>query len=256
VIRAVLFDLDDTLVPESAAWKSAFEIACADAGRRHGIDLESMRRAVFGSARTLWQASPVIEYCRRVGIGSPSSLLSDFPGEGDELAYLRGWAPEYRQQAWTSGLAEVGVSDRGVAEELSIAFKTRFAAIHEPFPDVEPALDELVGMPLGIVTNGASDLQRTKLEVSGLAPRFGVVLISSELGVGKPDQSVFELALERLGVEAGGCLMVGDNPDRDIAPADAIGMPTVFLDRSAGGADHEGNTLSTLEGLPRFLGIS
>ncbi len=47
--------------------------------------------------------------------------------------------------------------------------------------------------------------------------------------IGKPEPLLFEMALEKLGVDPGDCLMVGDRPDTDIAGAAAIGMKTALV---------------------------
>jgi hypothetical protein len=48
---------------------------------------------------------------------------------------------------------------------------------------------------MAVVTNGASCLQREKLAASGLEERFDAVVVSGELGVGKPDAAMFRHAL-------------------------------------------------------------
>src|ERR1700716_4014366 len=93
---ALLFDLDNTLVPELPNYYAAFAAACGEELRERGLDLIAVRDAVFTLARERWLASPVADYTARLGIGSPTSLLSDFPGEAPELAFLRDWAPGYR----------------------------------------------------------------------------------------------------------------------------------------------------------------
>jgi putative hydrolase of the HAD superfamily len=258
MIRAVLFDLDETLVPEAAAWEAAFNLTCASAARLHHLDLKRLRQSVFESALQLWEASPVIEYCRRMGIDSPSSLLSEFPGAGNELAYLRSWAPHYRRQAWAAGLKAVGVPDSELAGKFAESFKALFGTLHKPFADVEPTLDQLVGKRLGILTNGPSDLQRTKIDTSGLGPSFNPVLISTELGIGKPDPRIFEFALERMGVEPRECVMVGDSLERDVQAASTVGIPAVLLKRSNPDdmtSRYAAFGIPTLEGLPRLLEI-
>ena len=232
MIRAVLFDLDDTLVPEASAWERAFAAACADCELDAAVDVVELRRCVFKVARELWQGSPVSAWCRTAGIGSPSSLLSDFPGEGRELEFLRGWSPLYRITAWRAGLAQAGIRDAGASHALSDAFRRAFAVNHRPFDDVLPALDNLTGMSLAVITNGASDLQRAKLRVAGLERYFPAALISGELGFGKPDGRIFRLALDELGVSAAEAVMVGDSPERDIAGAVDAGLRALWLDRA------------------------
>lgn len=248
--------MDDTLVPEREAWIAAFNFAGEKTAQAHHLDLETLRLAVFTSALELWETSPVIEYCQRVGIGSPSSLLSDFPGEGKELAFLRSWAPKYRREAWTMGLREVGVSDPALVEECEHSFRAHFGRLHRPFSDVEPALDRLAGKSLGVLTNGASDLQRSKLQACGLEGRFVTVLISAELGIGKPDPRIFELALEEVGAQRDECVMVGDSLQRDIEGASKVGIPSLWLNRSAAvpaDSKHAASRIQTLEDLPAML---
>ena len=140
-------------------------------------------------------------YCRRVGISSWEGLWCRF--EGEELDGLRRWAPEYRREAWRRALADQGVDDRALAEELGERFGIERRARHEVFADVPAAL-AAAGVPLALVTNGASCLQREKLAGSGLADRFDAVVVSGDLGVGKPDASVFRHALSLLGARRTG----------------------------------------------------
>ncbi|TME70710.1 MAG: HAD family hydrolase [Chloroflexi bacterium] len=92
-LKALLFDLDNTLVPEMANYELAFDDACRATAVANGIDLASLRQAVFGHANELWEQSATFGYCSSLGIGSPTSLLSEFPGDRPEFATLREWAP-------------------------------------------------------------------------------------------------------------------------------------------------------------------
>jgi HAD superfamily hydrolase (TIGR01509 family) len=56
-----------------------------------------------------------------------------------------------------------------------------------------------------------------------------VVIDSSAAGIFKPDAGIFMIALRELGVAARDAAMVGDSPDKDIAPARRLGMRTVWL---------------------------
>src|SRR5438477_1792865 len=126
---AILFDLDNTLVPEMVSYESAFDTATESTVRRLELEPAALRDAVFGAAAKLWLASPVSAYCLRVGIGSPTSLVSDFPGTGDELAYLREWASAYRRESWVSGLEQLGVQDSVTWRPSWIARSARISQI-------------------------------------------------------------------------------------------------------------------------------
>jgi FMN phosphatase YigB (HAD superfamily) len=64
--KAILFDLDDTLVPEFASYSAAFAASCSEIMRRHGIEEAALWSSVRDVAREVWRASPVIDYCQHV----------------------------------------------------------------------------------------------------------------------------------------------------------------------------------------------
>jgi putative hydrolase of the HAD superfamily len=66
------------------------------------------------------------------------------------------------------------------------------------------------GLALAVVSNWDCDLP-AHLERAGIAHLFAAILSSAEAGVAKPDTRIFELALERLQVEAARTLHVGDS---------------------------------------------
>lgn len=233
-IRAILFDLDDTLVVEVASAEAAFLASCALAQERYGIDPAALCQTVRHEARGLWYASPARDYCVSVGISSWEALWARFYGDDPSLQALRAWAPTYRRESWSRALAEYGVDDVSFAEYLSETFGRERRARHIVYPDVEPVLQELSrSFRLALLTNGAPDLQRAKLAGSGLGPYFQVVVVAGELGVGKPDSRVFEAALDRLGVHPGEAVMVGNSLRSDVAGAQGAGIRAIWLNRSA-----------------------
>ena len=74
-------------------------------------------------------------------------------------------------------------------------------------------------LPVAIVTNGITDIQRSRLALSPLKDYVTEVVISEEVGVSKPHPGIFTIALDRLGVKAGEALMVGDGVNSDIRGA-------------------------------------
>ncbi len=257
-IAAVLFDLDDTLVADEAATADAFLATCALARVRHGIDPKVLATAVRRQARRLWQSAPTLAYCRAVGISSAEGLRARFLGDDSHLAALRAWAPTYRREAWTAALAEHGVRDAALAEELAAALAAERGARHWVYPDVVPTLTALrPTYRLALVTNGSPDLQRAKLAGAGLAPYFDAVIVSGEIGVGKPDARPFALALASLGFDHRRAVMVGDSLDRDMAGARNAGIAGVWLDRGGSGTADDPmlpvGRINTLYQLPPLL---
>lgn len=235
-IAAVLFDLDDTLVEEQPAAEAAFLATCALARERYDIDPAALHQSVRGHARRLWYESTTIGYCRDIGISSWEGLWGHFLGDDPNLHALRGWAPAYRRESWAAALADHGVADTGFAERLAAVFQDERRSRHILFPEVEATLADLrQSYRLALVTNGAPDLQREKIEGAKLAPHFDAVVVSGEVGIGKPDPRIFSRALDQLAISPGAAVMVGDSLRRDVLGAQQAGLRAIWVNRA--GAD-------------------
>jgi putative hydrolase of the HAD superfamily len=233
VKRALLFDLDDTLVVEEPAAAASFAATARLAGTRHRVNAGRLATTARERARELWYATPVHPYCMRVGISSWEGLWCRFEGEDPDVHWLREWSPRYRREVWSLALADQGVKDPVLAEELGERYGTERRARHDRFADVPACLDELRdSYTLGLITNGVSCLQREKLATAGLSEYFDVVVVSAEFGVGKPDPSIFEHALSLLGSDPEHTVMIGDSLTRDIDGAIAAGLDGVWVNRS------------------------
>ena len=231
---AILFDLDDTLVVEEPAAAAAFRATADVAAARHDLDAEMLARGARARARELWRAGPHYDHCEgRIGMSSWEALWCRWEGDGAEMRAVREWSPGYRREAWRLALADQGVVDDALTEELAERFVAERRLRHEPFPDARPALDALRRThALALVTNGASCLQREKLAGSGLAEEdFDAVVISGDLGTGKPGREIFAHTLELLGVAADRAVMIGDSLERDVEGAEAAGIRGIWLNR-------------------------
>jgi len=233
VKRALLFDLDDTLVVEEPAATASFAATAQAATTHYQVDAESLALTARERARELWYATPAHPYCMRVGISSWEGLWCRFEGEEPEVQWLRKWSPRYRREVWNLALADQGVQDPMLAEELGEKYDIESRARHHRFADVLDCLDELSNSyTLALITNGASCLQREKLATAGLDEYFDVVVVSAEFGVAKPDPSIFNHALTQLDCQDGHTVMIGDSLTRDIDGAMAAGLRGVWVNRT------------------------
>jgi len=231
--RALLFDLDDTLVVEESAAAAAFRATAQVAVASHRVEADRLALAARERARELWYATPAHPYCLRVGISSWEGLWCRFEGDQPDVRWLREWSPRYRRETWSLALADQGLHDPVLAEELGERYGTERRARHDRFADVSACLDALRDShKLALVTNGASCLQREKLTTAGLDDYFDVVVISGEFGVGKPKPSIFEHTLSLLGTDCEHAVMVEDSLARDVDGAIAAGLRAVWLNRS------------------------
>jgi putative hydrolase of the HAD superfamily len=232
-IETLIFDLDDTLVVEEASAEAAFIETGELARIRYGIDPRELHRTVRKTCRELWYAFPSHPYCKRVGISSWEGMWAEFTGPDPELIPLRNWAPVYRLESWKTALHIHGVEDPYLAAELGELFPKLRRQKNVLCPDTLPVMERLAGhYALGLITNGASDLQRRKLEGAAIAKYFDQVLFSGDIGIGKPDRKPFEVLLTRLHATAQSSIMIGDRLATDIQGAHNVGMRAVWINRS------------------------
>jgi putative hydrolase of the HAD superfamily len=113
---------------------------------------------------------------------------------------------------------------------------------------------------IALVTNENTRTQLLKL--SAFAPDdryFPVVVTSEEMGIEKPSPQIFQEALQRLGLAAGQCVMIGDDPRADLFPARDLGMRAVwtteFFSTMAGqrASSWDGDSIAFLGDLPAWL---
>src|SRR2546428_12269516 len=123
VIRAVLFDLDNTLIFEDEATFRALRRTCAFAGERAGLEASVLFERVVGAAERNWRSSPVYAYAERMGIWWGEGLWAEFAGPQAMLRALRSFALRFRERTWREALLAVGVSDDSLAAELAERYR-------------------------------------------------------------------------------------------------------------------------------------
>ena len=256
-MRAVLLDLDETLIHEHAATSAALRATLSDACVLRALDPEVCAAAVLAGARRLWAAGPHAPYCQRIGISSHEGLWASFAlGDDADTVGLRGFAPAYRRAAWAMGLKVAGVEDQDLCAELAERYVGERSRRQWPFAETAGVLCTLRarGLRIVVLTNGDRDLQRRKLVACGLAPLVDAVVISGVFGRGKPEPDVFAHALRQAEADALDAVMVGDSAERDVAGACAAGLRAVWLRRGRGGPSAAG-AWAECEDLSRLPGL-
>ena len=223
----------------------------------------NLRAVLFDVDFTLCRPGPELSPERYARIASRHGVAVDVSRYGDarEAAALNlKRHPEllHDDTIWHRFTAEIFVGMGGpeeIASECATEIEQGWEVSEnfELFEDALPVLDELrgVGLRLGLVSNGIRDLSEFvvhhRLDVDA-------VVGSRAHGFVKPHPTIFEAALQQLGVVAAEAAMVGDSIEEDVEGARALGMRAILLDRESRHPDVE-ERLTDLYGLPAALGL-
>jgi putative hydrolase of the HAD superfamily len=233
MLKAIFFDLDDTLLWDQKSVKEAFQATCKLAEQRYGIDPESLEEAVREAARQLYSSYEFYPFTQMIGINPFEGLWGNFLDEKEEFNRMKETVPGYRKDTWTLGLKKMGVDDADFGFQLAESFPENRKKLPFVYEDTFKTLDALKDQyQLLLLTNGSPDLQNTKLTITPeLVPYFDQIVISGDFGRGKPDPSLFQHALQLLSLEKDEALMVGDNLMTDILGANRAGIRSVWINR-------------------------
>ncbi|GGF94204.1 HAD family hydrolase [Paenibacillus aceti] len=233
-IKAVCFDLDDTLLWDDRSVREAFVETCRKAEAVTGCNPAELEAAVRREARELYESYETFPFTKMIGINPFEGLWANFSaGEQPEFRQLEQLAPIYRKESWRRGLLALGISDDELAADLAEAFAKERRSRPYVYEETFRILQELKGqVKLLLLTNGCPALQQEKLDgVPELSSYFDKIIISGSFGKGKPDSSIFKHALEQLGTKPEETLMVGDKLTTDIRGALSVGITAVWVNR-------------------------
>ncbi|MFI6688864.1 HAD family hydrolase [Streptomyces sp. NPDC050485] len=224
-IRAVLWDIDDTIFDYATASRS---------GMRAHLAIEGLPRAYdsLEAALDSWDEVTAYHWARF------SAGETDWHGQ--------------RRDRVRSFLGE------GMSDEDADAWFERHIAHYEAawslFPDTLPVLDVLADeYRHAILSNSSLHNQERKLRILGVRDRFEALLCAAELGIAKPEAAAFHAGCEALGLPPGEVVYVGDQPDIDARGAVEAGLKGVWLDRSGTGGRPELIRITGLDQLPDLL---
>jgi putative hydrolase of the HAD superfamily len=236
IFDTLLFDLDDTLIVE---WGSAEESFLETIDQLDfQIDKIEFLEVIRKQARENWYKLPTINFCRNIGISSWEALWADFTGDDEQYTKLRELSSGYRFDTWYQALTRFNISDAIIAERLSSEFKRIRKSKHILFPETIETLKKLKNeFKLGLITNGAPDLQWKKINGGNLKHYFDYIAISGELGFAKPDKKLFDIVIKELGSIPECTIMIGDSLSTDIKGGKDSGLRTIWINRTGNKTD-------------------
>lgn len=200
MIRAILFDLDDTLV-DFKGMKTAAISEAAKAMVKAGLDM-SVKTANRKLSTVYWEDiefnTAISEFLKRVGKLDDRILAAGING------YIKG------------KLATTKTVDGGLQTLRQLKKKYKLA----------------------VVTDAPSLKAWQRLNLMGIDNMFDAVVTFDDTGRKKPDSLPFKIALRKLGVKPEEAVMVGDWYERDVIGAKNLGMKAVLVGKACGIEDH------------------
>ncbi len=119
-----------------------------------------------------------------------------------------------------------------IVEDAAARYREVHQTTRRPVPGVIPLLRNLRSrVKVAVVTNNLVAEQRDKLQYCGLDTLIDALVVSEEVGVAKPEPAIFEAALSRTGCRAGEAVMIGDSWSVDVLGALGVGMSAIWLNR-------------------------
>ena len=193
MIKAIIFDLDNTLV-----------------------DFMLLKRAAVDAA-----INAIIDAGLNVTFEKAKERINSiYDAEGIEY-----------QQVFDHMLKEIlGKVDYKIMSAGIVSYRKAREAALKPYPLVLPTLIELMkmGLKLAVVSDAPSKEAWLRLSYINFQHFFDVVITYDETRERKPSPVPFNMALKELDLKADECLMIGDWAERDMVGAKSVGMKTVF----------------------------
>lgn len=233
--RAILFDLDDTLIDHSGTYESCWRTAAERAA------------AIFPDL-------------------TPEQFLE---AKDQARVYWNGSQREHRldlrmgRRRVVEGTLETLGLDIAHAAEIADLFHECREGGYELLPGAVETLEALreAGIKLALVTNGESLLQRSKLERFELARHFDHIQIEGEFGLGKPEEEAYRAALKALDVRPEEAWMIGDNLEWEVAAPQRVGIFSIWVDAAGNGLPAESDVkpdhiVRSVRELPQLLSVS
>lgn len=193
----LIFDLDNTLFDFDAGEYQALTELFA----RHHWPLPADRRQRYLQYNTyLW---------RQIETGDLTK---------DEL-----FAQRFKNFIWAEFQVKVG-------PEIDQEYLNILSHQAQLLPGAEETLKlaKELGFELNVITNGAKLTQEQRLALSGIKPYFKTIIISSEVGLEKPDPQIFATLFDQRDLQKQSSLMIGDGVASDILGAQNFGIDSLW----------------------------
>lgn len=200
MVKAVIFDIDNTLYSYEDAHAVAWEALCAYARQELAMDAQEFLHR-HNAAQTIVKAR----------LGAPCAALHNRLLRYQVLL----------EQAQTPLRHAIAMND--------LYWRTLIGAAR-PTPGILECLRALkaAGYILGIGTDMTLDYQLQKLVALDMLELFDFIVSSEEVNAEKPDRKLFDCCAQKAGAAPSECLFIGDSLKKDVLGAQEAGMAALW----------------------------
>jgi 2-haloacid dehalogenase len=221
---------------------------------------DAFRAVVFDAYGTLFDVHSVVGRCEQLFPGRGETLSRLWRSKQLEYTWLRSLMGRYEdfasitQAALTHSCRSLGLRLDGAASRALLEEYRHLA----PYPEVPSALQSLRATTLAILSNGSPEMLQAVVRNAGLDSLFQAILSVDSLRIFKPHPSVYQLAVERLGVRRENIAFVSSN-FWDASGASSFGFRAFWINRAGAQPDELGHpphrVLQRLDELPEALTV-
>jgi putative hydrolase of the HAD superfamily len=206
--KGILFDLDDTILAFDAVANPTWQRLCATYARQYTLCDPTQLYNAIQAVRTWYWSDPGRHKWARHNLG------------------------QLRRDIVRRAFETLGIDNLALAYDLADTYAAEREALIALFPRAEETLQYLVDhqVALALLTNGAAQQQRQKVQRFGLERFFPTILIEGEMGYGKPEEAVYRRALNDLQLPPDAVWSVGDNLEWDVSAPQQLGMFGIWHD--------------------------
>lgn len=214
--KAILFDLDDTIITFDSvadfAWSNVCDIYFEHCGLSNSKEL---LKTISRTRKWFWSNK------ERNRIG-------------------RKKLKETRREIVNISLERIGIVDPPLAFKIADSYSKQRENLIQFIPGAKETLEffKSIDISLALITNGGAEYQRNKVTKFDLEKLFDVILIEGEIGYGKPDKEVYTMALKALRLKPINVWAVGDNLEWDVWGPQQLGICSIWNDYKKRGLPH------------------
>jgi HAD superfamily hydrolase (TIGR01549 family) len=199
MFKGIILDIDNTLYPYDPVHQIALSTSLMKISQKHSIDFSQLKERYL-LARDKMNKS-----------------LKDTAASHNRLLYF--------QHMFES----LGIPPLQYALEAYNLYWDTFLENMVLFPGVIEFFHQIEGRKICLLTDLTAQIQYRKILRLGLSGFVQDIVTSEEAGFDKPHAIMFDMALEKLGLDAQDVCMVGDNYEKDILGANSMGISAYWM---------------------------